>query len=52
MSTYFGRLAADLTSGGELPVCWQRPSPAVPLYRGHPWFLPAVGAYDAALDRV
>lgn len=52
MSTYFGRLAADLINGGALPPCWQRPFPAVPLYRGNPWFLPAVGAYYAALDRI
>jgi glycine/D-amino acid oxidase-like deaminating enzyme len=52
MSTYFGRLAADLVSGDELPACWQRPFRAVPLYRGNPWFLPAVGAYYAALDRI
>jgi glycine/D-amino acid oxidase-like deaminating enzyme len=52
MSTYFGRLAADWIGGGQLPDCWQRPFPAVPLYRGNPWFLPAVGAYYAALDRI
>jgi glycine/D-amino acid oxidase-like deaminating enzyme len=52
MSTYFGQLAADWIVGGELPACWQRPFPAVPLYRERPWFLPAVGWYYAALDRL
>lgn len=52
MSTYFGQLAADWIAGGELPACWQRPFPAVPLYRETPWFLPAVGWYYAALDRL
>jgi len=51
MSTYFGQLAADWIAGGELPSCWQRPFPAVPLYREKPWFLPAVGWYYGALDR-
>ena len=52
MSTYFGRLAADWIAGGELPDCWQRAFPSVPLYRETPWFLPAVGAYYAALDHL
>ena len=52
MSTYFGQLAADWIAGGELPDCWQRAFPAVPIYREKPWFLPAVGWYYAALDRV
>ena len=52
MSTYFGQLAADWIAGGELPDCWQRTFPAVPIYRENPWFLPAVGWYYAALDRV
>ncbi|MDQ6712380.1 MAG: FAD-binding oxidoreductase [Candidatus Dormibacteraeota bacterium] len=52
MSTYFGQLAADWIAGGELPDCWQRSFPAVPFYREKPWFLPAVGRYYAALDRL
>jgi glycine/D-amino acid oxidase-like deaminating enzyme len=51
MSTYFGRLAADWIAGGELPECWRRPFPAVPLYRETPWFLPAVGLYYQLRDR-
>jgi glycine/D-amino acid oxidase-like deaminating enzyme len=52
MSTYFGQLAADWIAGGDLPACWKGPFPAVPLYRQKPWFLPAVGWYYAALDRL
>ena len=52
MSTYFGQLAGDWIAGGELPAAWQRPFPTVPLYRQNPWFLPAVGWYYAALDRI
>ena len=52
MSTFFGQLAADWIVGGELAACWQRPFPAVPLYREKAWFLPAVGWYYAALDRL
>ena len=50
MSTYFGQLAADWIAGDELPACWQRPFPSMPLYREKPWFLPAVGWYYRALD--
>ncbi len=52
MSTSFGQLAADWIAGGELPDCWQRAFPGLPLYRETPWFLPAVGWYYAALDRL
>jgi glycine/D-amino acid oxidase-like deaminating enzyme len=52
MSSYFGQLAADWIAGGDLPACWQRPFPAVPLYREQPWFLPTVGWYYSALDRL
>jgi glycine/D-amino acid oxidase-like deaminating enzyme len=52
MSTYFGQLAADWIAGGELPDCWHGAFPSVPLYREKPWFLPAVGWYYAALDRI
>ena len=52
MSTYFGQLAADWIAGGELPTCWQGKFPAVPAYRENPWFLPAVGWYYGALDRL
>src|SRR5256884_175231 len=52
MATYFGQLAADWIGGGPLPECWQRAFPSLPLYRETPWFLPAVGWYYAALDRL
>jgi glycine/D-amino acid oxidase-like deaminating enzyme len=52
MSTYFGQLAADWIAGGELPECWRATFPGLPLYREKPWFLPAVGWYYGALDRV
>jgi glycine/D-amino acid oxidase-like deaminating enzyme len=52
MSTYFGQLAADWIAGGDLPDCWKGAFPGVPFYREKPWFLPAVGWYYAALDRV
>lgn len=52
MSTYFGQLAADWIAGGELPGCWQGAFPSLPLYREKPWFLPAVGWYYGALDRI
>ena len=52
MSTYLGQLAADWIADGELPGYWQRPFPSMPLYRRNPWFLPAVGWYYAALDRI
>jgi glycine/D-amino acid oxidase-like deaminating enzyme len=51
MSTYFGQLAADWIAGDGLPSYWQRPFPAVPLYRERPWFLPAVGLYYQLRDR-
>ena len=51
MSTYFGQLAADWIAGDSLPSCWQRPFPALPLYRERPWFLPAVGRYYQLRDR-
>lgn len=52
MSTYFGQLAADWIAGEEPPAVWQRPFPSMPLYREKPWFLPAVGWYYRALDRL
>jgi glycine/D-amino acid oxidase-like deaminating enzyme len=52
MSTYFGQLAADWIAAGELPDCWHGSFPSLPFYREKPWFLPAVGWYYAALDRI
>jgi len=52
MATYFGQLAADWIAGDELPAYWRRPFPSMPLYRERAWFLPAVGWYYRALDRL
>jgi glycine/D-amino acid oxidase-like deaminating enzyme len=52
MSTYFGQLAADWMTGGDLPSCWKGPFPGLPLYREWPWFLPAVGLYYQLKDRL
>ena len=52
MSTYFGQLAADWIAGGELPACWWRPFPTLPLYREHAWFLRPAGWYYALRDRL
>ena len=52
MSSYFGQLAADWIAGGALPDCWQGAFPSMPFYRETPWFLPMVGRYYAALDRL
>lgn len=52
MSTYFGQLAANWIVDGELPSCWKRPFPTVPLYREQPWFLRPAGWYYRLLDRL
>jgi glycine/D-amino acid oxidase-like deaminating enzyme len=52
MSTYFGQLAADWIAGAELPMCWERPFPTVPLYREQPWFLRPTGWYYGLRDRL
>jgi hypothetical protein len=46
MSTYLGALMARRIAGETIvhPLI-DRPWPAIPLFRGTPWFLPAVGAY-------
>jgi glycine/D-amino acid oxidase-like deaminating enzyme len=45
MATAFGRQAAAFISGEPLPPFLTMDFPLVPLYRGTPWFLPAVGLY-------
>jgi glycine/D-amino acid oxidase-like deaminating enzyme len=45
MATAFGRQAAARICGEPLPSFLERPFPAIPFYRGSPWFLPAVGLY-------
>jgi glycine/D-amino acid oxidase-like deaminating enzyme len=51
MATYVGELIARRIAGEifEHPLV-DGPFPAVPLYRGTPWFLPFVGAYYEVMD--
>jgi glycine/D-amino acid oxidase-like deaminating enzyme len=53
MSTYMGDVMARLIAGEAVSNPWRGlPWPAVPLHFGKPWFLPAVGLYYRALDRI
>jgi glycine/D-amino acid oxidase-like deaminating enzyme len=52
LSTYFGTLAGAWIAGDEPPAFAGLRFPTVPLYRGTPWFLPAVGLWYQLLDRV
>jgi glycine/D-amino acid oxidase-like deaminating enzyme len=52
LSTYFGTLAGAWIAGDEPPAFVGLRFPTVPLYRGTPWFLPAVGLWYQLLDRV
>ena len=51
MATYLGGLVARRMAGEpiEHPLMDDR-FPAIPLYRGKPWFLPFVGAYYKLRD--
>ena len=51
MATHLGALVARLLAGEaiEHPLLGQE-FPAIPLYRGRPWFLPLVGAYYRLKD--
>jgi hypothetical protein len=51
MATYLGGLVARRMAGEpiEHPLMDDR-FPAIPLYRGKPWFIPFVGAYYKLLD--
>jgi len=51
MATYLGEIIARRMAGETLehPLMDDQFA-AIPLYRGHPWFLPIVGAYYKALD--
>jgi glycine/D-amino acid oxidase-like deaminating enzyme len=53
MATYLGGLMARRIAGErfEHPLI-DAPFPAIPLYRGRPWFLPLVGAYYRFRDWV
>lgn len=53
MSTYMGDVMARLIAGEPVVNPWRDlPWPALPLHFGKPWFLPAVGLYYRALDRI
>jgi glycine/D-amino acid oxidase-like deaminating enzyme len=52
LSTYFGTLAGAWIAGEEPPAFAGMRFPTAPLYRGTPWFLPAVGLWYQLLDRV
>lgn len=53
MSTYMGNLVARRITGEDAPNPWRDLDwPAIPLHFGKPWFLPAVGLYYRALDRI
>jgi hypothetical protein len=47
-----GTLAAEWIARGARPAFSDLRFPRIPLYRGHPWFLPLVGAYYSLLDRL
>ncbi|MGH7578948.1 MAG: NAD(P)/FAD-dependent oxidoreductase [Gemmatimonadales bacterium] len=50
LSTWLGARMGDALAGrGAMPAFTGDP-PAIPLYRGRPWFLPAVGAYYRMKD--
>jgi len=51
MATYLGaRVGQAIAGSRELPDVSGREFPAIPLYRGRPWFLPLVGAYYRTRD--
>lgn len=53
IATHMGEIMADLMTGVERRNPWEGlPWQAVPLHTGKPWFLPLVGLYYKALDRI
>lgn len=53
MSSHMGEVMADLITGRINRNPWDGLAwPAVPLHAGKPWFLPFVGLYYRALDRI
>jgi glycine/D-amino acid oxidase-like deaminating enzyme len=51
LASYLGyRMGALLAKAGERPVICELPFPAVPLYRGRPWFLPLAATYYRMRD--
>ena len=51
LATYLGACVADQILGtrGPLPLA-ELSFPAIPLYGGRPWFLPAIGMWYKLLD--
>jgi glycine/D-amino acid oxidase-like deaminating enzyme len=53
MAIYMGDLMARRIAGETIANPWRDiPWPAIPLHFGKPWFLPLVGVYYRALDRL
>ncbi len=52
LGSWMGTLAAEWIARGARPAFSDLRFPRIPLYRGHPWFLPLVGAYYSLLDRL
>ena len=53
LSTYLGTRAAQWLGGGEAPALSKIRFPLVPApYEGRPWFLPVVGEFFRAKDRI
>lgn len=53
MSVYMGHVMARRITGETIANPWRDlPWPAVPLHFGTPWFLPLVGLYYRAVDRI
>jgi glycine/D-amino acid oxidase-like deaminating enzyme len=53
MSTYMGDVMARRITGEDVANPWRDIDwPAVPFHFGKPWFLPFVGVYYRALDRI
>ncbi len=52
LGSWMGTLAAEWIARGARPAFSDLRFPRIPLYRGHPWFLPLVGAYYGLLDRL
>ena len=53
LSTYLGTRAAEWIGGGEAPTLSKLRFPLVPApYEGRPWFLPVVGEFFRAKDRL
>jgi glycine/D-amino acid oxidase-like deaminating enzyme len=53
LSTYMGTRAAEWLGGGEAPALSKVKFPLVPApFEGRPWFLPVVGEFFRAVDRL